>query len=331
MSRKIDVLCSSILKARQYAHSDPETALMQARKSAEAICRHIFAAEIGEPGTIMLDELIKRLAQKQLLPRKILIPLGTIQAYGNYGAHAQAEYDTIDMEYITPCLSALAQVTSWYFLEYLRIDIPDQLKARERRNASPSVDDASGLSDVRPEGVEERKPSHHRSSPPIPAAPRQPPVIPTDADVSFPIRLAPHTAVLSGKEPEVAKSPTSAGTASWGTFLISPEAEVPPLSTGVPPQHPEDVHPNQLQEGERQTTRQSAHHANTLSAGISESMEESEGSSPRTDEQQAGDVASVKEELKSAANVSRNIGAGAAIAMGLVVFFVFLLITFALQ
>ena len=55
---KVDYLTAIITKARNYAQSDPEVALMQARKSAEAVCRQVFSAEIGEPGKLMLDVLI---------------------------------------------------------------------------------------------------------------------------------------------------------------------------------------------------------------------------------------------------------------------------------
>ncbi len=132
LTDKVEFLSSIIIKAHRYATTDPEVALTQARKSAEAICRNIFSAEIGEPGKIMLDELIKKLAERKLLPTKILVPLGTIQAYGNYGTHAQSASENIDFNYITPCLSALAQVSSWYFTEYLKTDVPADLAAEER-------------------------------------------------------------------------------------------------------------------------------------------------------------------------------------------------------
>ncbi len=140
LTDKVEFLSSIIIKAHKYAKDDPEVALTQARKSAEAICRNIFSAEIGEPGKIMLDELIKKLAERKVLPTKILIPLGTIQAYGNYGTHAQSATENIDFNYITPCLSALAQVSSWYFTEYLKTNIPADLAAEENREAKQAKD-----------------------------------------------------------------------------------------------------------------------------------------------------------------------------------------------
>lgn len=128
LEKKVDYLTKLILKAYTYASDDPEIALMQARKSAEAMMRNIFEAEIGTPGKIMLDELIKKLVQQKIIPHKISIPLGTIQVYGNYGSHDQSEYETIDdAGYIEPCIAALKQVTNWFFLEYLEVNIPEEI------------------------------------------------------------------------------------------------------------------------------------------------------------------------------------------------------------
>ena len=59
---KVDHLCLMIDKVAQYADSDPEICLMQARKSAEAICDHVFSEEIGTPGQITLETLIQSLS-----------------------------------------------------------------------------------------------------------------------------------------------------------------------------------------------------------------------------------------------------------------------------
>jgi TonB family protein len=152
LTDKVEFLSSIIIKAHKYAKNDPEVALTQARKSAEAICRNIFSAEIGEPGKIMLDELIKKLAEKKVLPTKILIPLGTIQAYGNYGTHAQSATETIDFNYVTPCLSALAQVSSWYFTEYLKTALPAEL-VDEKAMADAAESAAQRQSAVPPSGT----------------------------------------------------------------------------------------------------------------------------------------------------------------------------------
>ncbi len=164
LTGKVEFLSSIIIKAHKYAKDDPEVALTQARKSAEAICRNIFSAEIGDPGKIMLDELIKKLNERKIIPVKILLPLGTIQAYGNYGTHAQSANETIDFNYITPCLSALAQVSSWYFTEYLKTTLPPGLV--EENGAEPAPPAPPAI----PEGGRQPAPPDLK---PGPANPRQ--------------------------------------------------------------------------------------------------------------------------------------------------------------
>lgn len=117
-------LSGIIVKAMTYSDKDPETALMHARKSAEAICSDIFAREIGDPGQKRLDKLIELLSSRDIIPERMKIPLRVIQQYGNYGAHFQVDQQPIDRAYINPCLGALVQVTNWYFLDYLGIEIP---------------------------------------------------------------------------------------------------------------------------------------------------------------------------------------------------------------
>ena len=171
LTDKVEFLSSIIIKAHKYAKDDPEVALTQARKSAEAICRNIFSAEIGEPGKIMLDELIKKLAERKIFPTKILVPLGTIQAYGNYGTHAQSASENIDFNYITPCLSALAQVSSWYFTEYLKTNIPADLAAEEK-----DTRETKGLTPT--QGKSEKESPHALSAGGPPAsAPKKFPVL----------------------------------------------------------------------------------------------------------------------------------------------------------
>ena len=126
--RQISKLVALCLKADKYAIEDPEVALIQARKAAEAICLYIFSQEIGTSGKIMLNDLIKQLGDRKLLPRRMQLPLTTIQSYGNYGSHHQDECEDIDSEFVEPCLSALKQILDWFFLRYLNTEIPNDLK-----------------------------------------------------------------------------------------------------------------------------------------------------------------------------------------------------------
>jgi len=103
-----------------YQINDPETAMMHARKAAEAICRQLFIREYGsDPGSLTLDPLIEKLNARKALPRAISVPMRTIQGYGNFAAHEQGctSPDSVTPEYIRPCLQALATVITWYFAE----------------------------------------------------------------------------------------------------------------------------------------------------------------------------------------------------------------------
>jgi len=120
----VQFLSAMIVKAMTYAEEDPETSLMHARKSAEAICSSLLAREIGDPGHTRLDKLIELLTKHGKIPDRIKIPLRVIQQYGNYGAHFQVDQQPVDRAYIDPCLGALILVTNWFFLEYLEVPIP---------------------------------------------------------------------------------------------------------------------------------------------------------------------------------------------------------------
>ena len=111
-----------VQKARDLADKVPEAALNQARVAAEAVCRYLFAEELGkgDPGKLQLNDMLTRLAQANVIPNKIRVPFGTIQAYGNLGSHADSELSRIEAEYVEPCLAALDQVTTWFFGEYAR-------------------------------------------------------------------------------------------------------------------------------------------------------------------------------------------------------------------
>src|SRR5450432_2208711 len=46
-------------EALQFAALHPRASLSQARVAAEAICVHVHKREIGDPGKLMLDELVR--------------------------------------------------------------------------------------------------------------------------------------------------------------------------------------------------------------------------------------------------------------------------------
>jgi len=125
-------------KCLKYQEVDPEIALAQARKSAEAICKQIYVNEGLEKGgkpaaKMMLNDLIGALSRKRIVPQHIIIALGTIQHYGNFGTHDQGEdSEYITQEFVETCLSALSTVVNWYFQEYS--NLPDQ---KQETDSSP--------------------------------------------------------------------------------------------------------------------------------------------------------------------------------------------------
>ena len=117
-------------KAKQYADQDPEVCLGLARKTAEAICKQVYIIEGMEKGAkpaekMMLNDLIGALNKKQKLPKKVVISLGTIQAFGNFGSHDQGK-ETLEVssDDVRPCITALTTVTNWYLEEYHANQVP---------------------------------------------------------------------------------------------------------------------------------------------------------------------------------------------------------------
>jgi TolB-like protein len=129
LKERISVLSKMLIKSFGYADVDPDTFLLNARKTTETICKFIYNREIGEEQgkKMMLNDYGRALLQKKVIPEKIGILIGTIQTYGNYGAHAQEDFSETSREWIAPCQTALANLTNWFFLNYLQGDIPAEL------------------------------------------------------------------------------------------------------------------------------------------------------------------------------------------------------------
>ena len=128
LEEKVTHLSRMLVKSFGYADQDPDTFLQNARRTTEAICRFIYIKEIGEPkGKMMLNDYGRELLNKKIIPDRIGILIGTIQTYGNYAAHAQDDLSEVTREWIAPCQTALASLTNWFFLEYLKGNIPNEL------------------------------------------------------------------------------------------------------------------------------------------------------------------------------------------------------------
>ncbi len=128
LEEKVTHLSRMLVKSFGYADQDPDTFLQNARRTTEAMCRFIYIKEIGEPkAKMMLNDYGRELLTKKIIPDRMGILIGTIQTYGNYAAHAQDDLSETTREWIAPCQTALASLTNWFFLEYLRGNVPNEL------------------------------------------------------------------------------------------------------------------------------------------------------------------------------------------------------------
>ena len=139
LEEKVTHLSRMLVKSFGYADQDPDTFLQNARRTTEAICRFMYTKELGEPkGKMMLNDYGRELLQKKIIPDKIGILIGTIQTYGNYAAHAQDDLSEATREWIAPCQTALASLTNWFFLEYLKGNVPNELLTPIQSFAEPT-------------------------------------------------------------------------------------------------------------------------------------------------------------------------------------------------
>ena len=104
-----------VKEAQSLASAHPESALSMARKAAEAICREIHERSHGVPGPrATLDDLIQTLTAHSTIPRRIQLPLRTIQNYTDESALEHSEQASLDGRYILPALQALQTIVQWY-------------------------------------------------------------------------------------------------------------------------------------------------------------------------------------------------------------------------
>jgi hypothetical protein len=229
LEQTVAYLSRLVLKARQYAETDPEVALGQARKSAEAICYRLFQDEIGPPGKMMLEELMTKLQARQVIPLQVLIPLRTIQMYGNFGVHAQDGHGEVSVEWVAPCLSALAQVTNWYFRDYLGIALPTALE-RHEDDSRPVTRHGGWAKEPRGETAGDR-PWNGQPAEPAPAPPT-PSLLVVEADEGPPWMpgsvAGPSVAdTLPQPDPDPVVAPASEAVAAEGPVAEPTESAIP--------------------------------------------------------------------------------------------------------
>jgi hypothetical protein len=131
----LERVCTLQGRAHDYLSNDPESAMNQARKAAEAICKDIYRAKGLEAGGRLaakqeLDELMTALNRKNVLPGHILQHFKCVRDFGNYGSHDQGE--TISPETAKPCIAALDNLVRWYRRDVLHQDLEGQGGTRSR-------------------------------------------------------------------------------------------------------------------------------------------------------------------------------------------------------
>jgi hypothetical protein len=194
-------LAGLVSETKALADAHPESALTSARKTAESICRELYGAKLGDPGKAMLDEMLKKLVSAKIIPQRVAVPFGTIQAYGNFGTHAQGDHGRADRSYVAPCLAALDEVVAWYYRDQLGKEPPGST-APPRPRALMMVATVGAISFAAAGGAFYIMMSRSTPKPPEPptvAAPAPVPPTPVEAPPTVPVvSAAPPVAPSSG-------------------------------------------------------------------------------------------------------------------------------------
>jgi len=107
-------------QARQYSNADPQSCLNKCRIIGEMILSQCLSEEQGNSiGTRGFNTLIEQCTHS--LPSQQIAHCRVIQAYGNFGSHFQLE-ETPSEAAVTSCLSATAELISWFDPLHKKID-----------------------------------------------------------------------------------------------------------------------------------------------------------------------------------------------------------------
>jgi hypothetical protein len=98
--------------------SQPEVALIEARKAVEALCQAIWTDDTGTPfaGRPQLEKMATEIEKADSVPREISVAIRTVQHYGNLAAH---DGEQLSPDASAACLAALASVVRWYLRWHL--------------------------------------------------------------------------------------------------------------------------------------------------------------------------------------------------------------------
>lgn len=209
-------------KALHYGIADPEVALGESRKVAEAICKDLYVSYAKEnPDNkdfrkpvekMMLDGLAANLEKVRRLPLVVATSIRTIQAFGNLGSHDQGhEADHVTTATVQASLNALQVVLEWYLRD---------------QSLSPELMVRGGLSPraMTPSPSPIRRTSAPGATPTAPVAPPASTPVPAPPDR----RAEPPATIPPGEAPTLTPQPApSQATASRDT----------PAPTNAPPPH----------------------------------------------------------------------------------------------
>jgi hypothetical protein len=106
------------LKFREH----PAVICSRSRVTCEAILSEIWQREFREnPNGRMFQSLADGITKKkpELIPVGIQKLLGTIQHFGNYSSHAQANLEELEDSHAIMVEAALTRIANWFFVDYL--------------------------------------------------------------------------------------------------------------------------------------------------------------------------------------------------------------------
>ena len=150
----LDRILKRYQKAIQYSTVDPEVALGEARKTAEAILKVLYTQQKEqEPGNQlfnkpvekkMLSDLASIMEKIKRYPLIVATAVRTIQAFGNIGAHDQGEEaDHVDEESIQACTTALKTLMKWFWKDsdqdMSRLSKSVSGKSQKHNESAPSI------------------------------------------------------------------------------------------------------------------------------------------------------------------------------------------------
>ena len=134
-------------EAENLQKSNPEHAVINARKACEAICTHICfkAGLIKDSRSQTLNSMINLIRQNGQAPRQILDDIRFIQNKGNTVIHSIEKINPEDAE---PVLNALANLVNWYF-DGTTVQKPDSEESEGSSKITTEINNGDFLETIR--------------------------------------------------------------------------------------------------------------------------------------------------------------------------------------